>query len=173
MTQPDSVISLSPVPHNLVPIIQGLVQGSWPKTEVEREALFDALGFVSGTAIDSDDQDSPHQMTSLDLGLPGKISSTWDTYRQQFLSVCTFLYSSRVPQDPVTRSGFAVLQAELSEVYGAPERPWEDEDQSIRIWRCNGRSITLQLFNRRDSTVMLTVEDLALASVIESEEAAH
>lgn len=173
MTQPDSGISLSPVPRDLVPIIQGLVQGSWPKTEVEREALFDALGFVSGAAIDSDDQDSPHQMMSLDLGLPGIKSSSWDTYRQQFLSVCTFLYSSRVPQDPVTRSGFDALQAELSELYGAPERPWEDVDQSIRIWRCNGRSITMQLFDRRDSTVMLTVEDLALTTVIESEEAAH
>lgn len=73
----------------------------------------------------------------------------------------------------MTRPGFDALQAELSELYGAPERPWEDEDQSIRIWRCNGRSITMQLFDRRDSTVMLTVEDLVLASVIDSEEAAH
>lgn len=71
MTQSDSIIGLSPVPHDLVPIVQGLVQGTWPKTEVEREALFDALGFVSGAAIVSDDQDSPHRMTSLDLGLSG------------------------------------------------------------------------------------------------------
>lgn len=99
--------------------------------------------------------------------------SFWDTYRQQFLSVCTHLYGSLNPQDPVAQYGYEVLQAQLSQLYGAPERPWDDEDQPVCIWNCNGRSITLQLFDRRDSTVMLTVEDLALASIIEAEEASH
>lgn len=173
MPPPDSSPSLSPGPRDLMPIVQGLVRGPWPKTEVEREVLFGALGFVSGNNVDAEDHDSPHQMMSLDLGLPGKMVSFWDTYRQQFLSVCTHLYGSLNAQDPVAQYGYEALQAQLSQLYGTPERPWDDEDQSVGMWRCNGRSITLQLFDRSDSTVMLTIEDLALASIIEAEEAAH
>ena len=71
----------------------------------------------------------------------------------------------------LTQSGFEELKRQLTKLYDAPTHPSEDEEQPPCIWRANSREITLQLFDTRDSTVMLTIENETLARIINAEEA--
>ncbi|MGO2070101.1 hypothetical protein [Glutamicibacter arilaitensis] len=171
MSKADSVFVLTPDPSAVGVLIQNLVEGLWPQTEAQRVELFERLNFSSGDEIEPDDQNSPHQMTYLDLGLEGKQVSFWDTYRGEFLSVSTHLYGAPDPRDALTQSGFEELKRQLTKLYDAPTHPWEDEEQPPCIWQANGREITLQLFDTRDSTVMLTIENETLARIINAEEA--
>lgn len=157
------------MPCTVVELIGQLIDEPWPRRDEERENLFARLGLKSGVRVEPGSDESPHQITRLDTGLGRRPFSSWDTYDGQFLGVTVHLYSTPESCDPATRSGFSELRIQLTELFGKPEHPWDDVETLPCIWNSNGRTITMHLFDRRDSSVMLSVADSALAAIAEHE----
>ncbi|PCC27730.1 hypothetical protein CQ010_00575 [Arthrobacter sp. MYb211] len=153
----------------MVELVKKLVDEPWPQSDEERENLFAHLGFKSGSQYKLENEESPHQMTELDIGLGGQAPSSWDTYNKEFLGVSVHLYGTQDSEDPAAQSGYNKLRMELTELFGKPDHPWDNEETPPCIWEANGRTIITHLFNRRDSSVMLSVEDSALADIAEAD----
>lgn len=169
MSETDPLLELNPTPGTVVKLVKKLVDEPWPRSDEERENLFAHLGFISGSRYELENEESPHQMNELDIGVGGQVLGSWDTYNCEFLGVTIHLYSTQESGAPAVQSGFNELRIQLTELFGKPEHPWENEETPPCIWEANGRTITTHLFNRRDSTVMLSVEDATLAAVAEAD----
>lgn len=168
MFETDPVLELNPASGTVVELVKKLVDEPWPRSDEERENLFEHLGFESGSGYELENEESPHQMTEQDICVGGQTLGSWATYNREFLSVTVHLYGTQEPGDPAAQSGFNELRIHLSELFGKPEHPWDNEETSPCIWKANGRTITTHLFNRRDSVVMLSGVDTALAAVAEA-----
>ncbi|MFJ6418625.1 hypothetical protein [Paeniglutamicibacter sp. NPDC091659] len=169
MSETDPVLELNPEPGTVVELVKKLLDEPWPRSDEEREILFAHLGFKSGIRYELENEESPHQMTELDIGLGIQVLGSWDTYNQEFLGVTVQLYSTQESGGPAAQSGFNELRIQLSELFGKQDHPWDKEGTPPCIWEASGRTITTYLFNRRDSSVMLSVEDTALAAVAEAD----
>ncbi|WP_141392820.1 hypothetical protein [Glutamicibacter sp. BW77] len=169
MPETSSLSELNPVPGTVLELVRKLVDEPWPRCDEERENLFARLGFKSGDRAELENDESPHQITELDMGLDGQPLSTWDTYNGQFLGVTVHLYSTQESCDPATQSGFSELRMRLTELFGIPEHPWDGTKVLPCIWNSNGWTITMHLFDRRDSSVMLSVNDTSVAAIAEAD----
>ncbi|MCS3491569.1 hypothetical protein M2368_000541 [Arthrobacter sp. JUb119] len=169
MSQTDPSLELIPAPGTVVELVRKLVDEPRPGCDEERENLFARLGFTSGDRSELVNDESPHQITELDVDLGGQPLGSWDTYNGQFLGLTLHLYSTQESGDPGAQSGFHELRIQLTELFGKPEHPWDGEETPPCIWNANGWTITTHLFNRRDSSVMLSVADTALSAVAEAD----
>lgn len=162
-------LELIPAPGAVVELVRKLVEEPWPVCDEERENLFTRLGFTSGDRAELENDESPHQITELDMVLGGQPLGSWDTYSGQFLGVTLHLYSTQESGDPGAQSGFHELRIQLTELFGKPGHPWDSEEMPPCIWNANCWTITTHLFDRRDSSVMLSVEHTVLAAVAEAD----
>ncbi|MGP5690544.1 hypothetical protein [Glutamicibacter ardleyensis] len=169
MSETEPVLELTPAPDVIVDIVKKMIDKPWPRSDEERENLFAQLGIKSVSRHELKNDASPHQMTGLDIGLDGKIPGSWGTYNNEFLGVSVHLYGTRESGDPGAQSGFIKLRIQLTELFGEPNHPWDIEETPPCIWEANGRTITTHLFNHRDSCVMLSLEDSALAAIAEAD----
>ncbi|MGP5384028.1 hypothetical protein ACTXL8_17935 [Glutamicibacter arilaitensis] len=173
MSEKNQLLELAPAPSDVISIVHRLVDSRSPKNDSQQEALFAQLGFISRNSQDNPDEQSALRINPLDVGLGSTVLGTWGTYGKDFLDVTLHLYTSTKPESAKTRQGFLQIKNALSNLYGPARHPWEDEQQPPCIWEWNGWTITMHLFNARDSAVMLTVEDTNLAQRIDADEATH
>lgn len=169
MFETGPLLELNPAPGTVVELVRKLVDEPWPRSDEERERLFAHIGFKSGSRYELENEESPHQMTELGISVGGRTLGSWNTYNREFLGVTVHLYSTQESGDPAAQIGFNELRIQFTELFGKPEHPWDNEETPPCIWEANGRTITTHLFRRRDSSVMLSVEDTALAAVAEDE----
>lgn len=169
MTEPGPLVELTPLPDTVVELVRKLVEKPLPRCAEERENLFARLGFKSVDRSKRENGDSPHQIAELDVSFGGRSQGSWDTYNGQFLGITVHLYNFQESGDPATQRGFSELRIQLTELFGKPEHPWDDIEMPPCIWYSNGWTITTHLFDGRDSSVMLSVEDTALAAVAEGD----
>lgn len=169
MSETDFSLQMHPAPRTVAELVKKLVDAPWPRSDEERGKLFAHLGFKSGNQYKLENDESPHQMTELDICVDADPPGSWDTYNREFLGVTVHLYGTQKPGDPTAQSGFNELRIQFTEIFGEPEHPWDDGETAPCIWEANGRTITTHLFTRRDSSVMLSVEDTALAAVAEAD----
>lgn len=162
-------VELAPTPLTVAELVTKLVVMPWPRSVGEREVLFTELEFTSGKPLELENDDFPHQITELGTALGGAVRGSWDTYKQEFLGITLHLYSAQEPRNHAARAGFDELRSQLSQEFGQPKHPWEDEETPPCLWEANGRIITAHLFTHRDSSVMLSVEDAVLASIADDD----
>ncbi len=156
---------LIPDPRTLVALVRQLVEGTWPRSDDERETLFKRLLFTSGDRIDQDSAGSPSAVYELSTELPGKVFASWSTYNGKSMSIDFHLYTFPEPAAPATRTGHDAIWDILTGLYGQPTRPWENEEVPPSIWIVNGREIVTHFFNRRDSALMLSISETELSAV--------
>jgi hypothetical protein len=94
------------------------------------------------------------------------MAGEWDAVRNG-AGEHLFLFTSSGPAAPAARAGFRRLEDALVAEYGTATVPVGFEDAQMRAWSVGGRDISVQLFDRTDSTVMLSVEDHELAAAAE------
>lgn len=61
------------------------------------------------------------------------------------------------------RSAYEALLEAVTDEFGSPMDQWADDEVPPRIWQIGDRDVTLHFFYRRDSTVMLSIENRAVA----------
>lgn len=164
---------LVPTPEALVTLVKELVECDWPETDDQRVALFLLLGFESRDEFERSPEDSNVRSFELATALPGEIFGTWDSYKGRFMGINLHPYSILEPGAAIARRGHDALQTLLTSVFGEPVRPWDDEEVPPSIWKVNGRDIVMHFFHRRDSGVMLSIDDAELAAAAEAEAAAR
>lgn len=169
MPEKTPVPELHPPTTVIADLVQRLVGESWPTSTVERKNLFARLGFSSATLSEVTNHESPFQITALDFGFGELVPGTWDSYKGDFLGVTLHLYGSQQAADPETHRGFNDLRIQLTELFGSPEHPWDDEQAPPCSWQSHGKTITAHLFNRNDSSLMLSVEDTRLAALADDD----
>ncbi|WP_269937334.1 hypothetical protein [Arthrobacter sp. HY1533] len=160
---------LIPDPATVAALVAELVEGTWPSSDQERENLFKRLNFKNGERLDHDSDESFSASCTLLTEVPGISFASWDSLRGKFLGVHFHLYAFPEAQAPATRLGHDAVSSRLTDLYGKPIRPWEDEDAPPSIWQANGREIVMHLFTMRDSTLMLSISDEDLAEAAEAE----
>lgn len=67
------------------------------------------------------------------------------------------------------RLGFDEMRIQLTALYGVPDSPAHDEETPSCLWKIKGRTISALFFKRRQTSVMLRVEDTKLAAAAETE----
>jgi len=98
---------------------------------------------------------------------PGIDHAGFTTLDGEPAGVVFFIASSMDARNPVTNEAYQSLLAALTQSLGPAERVWPDEDTPIR-WRTTDLDVGLQLFDRRDSSVMVSVEHRARSEEAES-----
>lgn len=160
---------LIPDPATVTALVAQLVEGTWPRSDQERENLFRHLHFNTGERLDHDSDESSTTSFTLLTEVPGISFASWNLFRGKFMSVDFHLYVFPEAEAPATRLGHDAVLSNLTDLYGQPIRPWEDEDVPPSIWKANGREIVTHLFTMRDSTLMLSISDEDLAEAAEAE----
>lgn len=160
---------LVPAPDAVVELVNTLTYEAWPRTEGERERLFGHFEFTSGPQVKLENDEALLQLNEVDTGLDGEVPASWSRYDHRFFGIAVFLYGVPEPADETAERGFDELRIQLTHLFGQPVRPWHDDELPSCIWEANGRTISIQLFNRRDSCVMLCIEDTDLAAMAEAE----
>lgn len=160
---------LIPDPATVAALVVQLMEGTWPSSDQERENLFRRLHFKTGERLDHDSDESSTASFTLLTDVPGIAFASWDSFRGKFLGVHFHLYAFPEAQAPATRLGHDAVSSSLTDLYGQPIRPWEDEDVPPSIWKTKGREIVTHLFTMRDSTLMLSISDEDLAAEAEAE----
>ncbi|MGP5690699.1 hypothetical protein [Glutamicibacter ardleyensis] len=72
-------------------------------------------------------------------------------------------------QAPATSLGHDAVSDMLTDLYGPPAKPWEDQEVPTSIWKVNKREIVTHLFTMRNSSLMLSISDQELAAAAENE----
>ena len=160
---------LIPDPATVAALVVQLVEGTWPSSDQERENLFRRLHFKTGERLDRDSDESSTASFTLLTDVPGISFASWDSFLGKFLGVHFHLYAFPEAQASVSLLGHDAVSSSLTDLYGQPIRPWEDEDVPPGIWKSNGREIVTHLFTMRDSTLMLSISDEVLAANAEAE----
>ena len=161
---------LNPDPAAIVSLVEKLVEGMWPRSDFDRKAWFERLGFISGAAWD--EATAVPTVAHFSLRTPlagGEISSSWTSYGSRFLGISMQLYSSMNTDNPSTREGFVDIHNRLTELYGEGSNPWHDPVVQACVWNVNGRRIVIRFFNLQHSGVMVSVDDAGLATASEAE----
>lgn len=169
MDAQEPLSSLIPNPAAIVGLVEKLVEGIWPRSDYDRKALFQRLGFTSGASWDDAVPASPMVHYALATRQPGEISSSWSSYNGRFMGVSMQLYSSMSTDNPSTRQGFEDFRRQLTALYGEASNPWHDPVIPACVWNVNGRRIVIRFFNLQHSGMMLSVEDGGLAAAAETE----
>lgn len=67
MSETDPSLELNPAPGTVVELVRKLVDEPCPRSDEERGKLFAHLGFKSGSRYELENEESPRQMTELDI----------------------------------------------------------------------------------------------------------
>lgn len=161
---------LIPDPATIAAMVAQLVEGTWPSFEQERETLFRRLLFETGERSDHVSDKSTASIALL-TELPGISFASWSSSHGGFMSGDFHLYSFPEAQLPATLLGHDAGWGTLTDLYGRPTRPWEDQEVAPSIWKVNKREIVTHLFTMRDSLLMLSIFDEELAAAAEAEAA--
>ena len=169
MTITENRSGLIPDPAALVALVEQLVTRPWPRSDQDRKALFEQLGFSSGDQFDPDRADSATKHFSLTTALKGDVFAGWTAHEGHFMGINLQPYTSIQPNNPDTRRGYDDVRARLTALYGKPTNAWDDGETPPCIWTVTGREITMHFFNRRHSGMMLNIDDAELAAAAEAE----
>ena len=161
--------ALIPNPAEVAGLVEKLVGGMWPRSDFDRKAWFERLGFVSGACWDDAATAPTVTHYSLHTPLTGELSSSWTSYSGRFLGISLQLYSSMETDNPSTRQGFEDIRSRLDALYGEAANPWHDPVVPAGVWNANGRRIVIRFFNLQHSGMLLSVDDAGLATASEAE----
>ena len=160
---------LIPDPATVAALVAQLVEGTWPSSDQEQETLFRRLHFKTGERLDHASDESSTASFTLFTEVPGIFFASWDSFRGKFLGVHFHLYAFPETQASASLLGHDLVSNNLTDLYGQPIRPWEDEEVPPSIWKANGREIVTHLFTMRDSILMLSISDEVFAADAEAE----
>lgn len=163
---------LIPDPSAIAAVVAQLVEGKWPGSDAERENLFERLLFKSGERLNQGSEGSPSASFALVTELPGISFASWSTYNGRFVSISFHAYSFPEAEAPATKLGHDAVWDILTDLYGQPSRLLNNEEVPPSSWKVNGRKIDMHFFNRRDSSLMLSISDGELSAAVDTE-AAH
>ncbi|WP_146238917.1 hypothetical protein [Arthrobacter livingstonensis] len=163
---------LIPDPSAIAAVVAQLVEGTWPGSDAERENLFERVPFKSGERLNQGIEGSSTTSFALVTELPGISFASWSTYNGKFMSINLHAYSFPEAESRTTRLGHDAVCGILTDLYGQPTRLLSNEEVPPSTWKVNGREIDLHFFNRRNSSLMLSVSDSELAAATDAE-AAH
>jgi len=136
---------------------------AWPQAAGQVGALLKKLRVVE--VVDSTDvTDEGVGITNFARAEGGAIVGSWSRFEGQVMSVTVFGWSSRSAKAPESRSGAEGLTDWAARTWGAATHPWDDVEDAPSEWVLNGRELAIQLFDRRDSTVMVSISDVDLAA---------
>ncbi len=152
---------LIPAPDALASLIQQLA-AAIPVDEAEDlDVLFSSCGLHPDGSV-------PHEyggdtaIFTLRCDLSETVSASWTRFQDEFLGVMLFAYSSPVPGSKTVKAGYRKLHRHLWKALGAPQPLPGFENTSVTVWTTSGASVTVQRFDRRDSTVMISITDPAV-----------
>ncbi|WP_368499979.1 hypothetical protein [Herbiconiux sp. A18JL235] len=152
---------LIPAPDALANLIQQLADAIPIDGDADRDALFATCGLHPDGSV-------PHEyggdsaIFALRCDLSETVSASWTRFQDEFLGVMLFVYSSPDPGSKTAQAGYRKLHRHLRKALGAPQPVPGFEDTPVTVWRTGGVSVTVQLFDRRDSTVMISITDPAV-----------
>jgi len=141
-----------------VGIVSSLLDGRWLDSEEAAAGALQELGFAvpAGAGRQLTGGSVQH-----DLEHPAGIDhASLTTADGEPVSVIFLLASVPEPQSMATTATYRALLAALSDLLGAPERVWPDQPTPVQ-WRTAELDVGAQLFDRRDSSVMVWVEHRA------------
>ncbi|MHA7305649.1 hypothetical protein ACX80E_10445 [Arthrobacter sp. TMN-49] len=161
--------ALIPDPGAIVALVETLVVGMWPRSDFDRRAFFQRLGFISGAKWDDSSTVSAAAHFALQTPLEGDLSSSWTQYNGKFMGISMQPYTSMSTNDPATRAGYEAIRAQLTAHYGEPSNPWHDPVVPACVWNVNGRRVVIRFFNLQHSGMMLSVDDAGLAAAASAE----
>lgn len=67
--------------RTLVALVRHLVDTPWPRSDEERETLFDRQGVTSGHRYELTPGSPSHEVNSLDVGYPRQVFATWSSFK--------------------------------------------------------------------------------------------
>ncbi|MET3922313.1 hypothetical protein [Arthrobacter sp. UYEF20] len=169
MSSTEPLPELIPEPSALVALVTQLVEGRWSRSDEERQGLFKRLGFTSGARLDEAREGSTGETFALATELPGEVFTSWSSYNGRFMGICFRPYAFMEPGVPAALRGHDEVWNRLTDLYGQPTRPWDNEEVPPSIWKVNGRDIVPHFSDRRDSGMMLSIEDTELSAAAEAE----
>lgn len=128
----------------------------WPADRASGEIRLADLGLVSSGPAEGQGGGG-----CMIYGLSGSLgvsnNFTFTTFEGEFVAICFFMTRSPRPNELSTQRAYDALCTSLSKEFGAGKRAWEDEETPLG-WRGGDLEIGAQLFDRRDSTVMVSIE---------------
>ena len=138
-----------------VGIISSLLAGRWLASEAAAAATLRGLGFTEFPGAAEPLTDGSMQHT---LGPPAGVDhASFTTVDGDPVSVTFFIASVPEPRSEATGATYRALLALLTASLGALERVWADQPTPMQ-WRGAELDVGVQLFDRRDSSVMVWVE---------------
>jgi hypothetical protein len=142
--------------ENATAIVTSLRDGRWLQDEAAASAQLAALGFMGKPG--SEAEPLPGLMQREFEGPAGIEQLSLSCLDGRPTTVTFFIGASPEPESAVTRSAYGSLIASLAASLGAPERVWPDRPMPV-LWREGELDVGLQLFDRRDhSVVMVWIE---------------
>ena len=147
-------------------VVTSLVGGAWPDDSSSAQVVLERLGFAieagSGTEL------GPGSVLREFAVLPSGIESgSVQAMDNAFAGVILMFGSDPVPASGKTGTLYRELLGLLTELLGPAVRVWETELTPVQ-WPVGALDVGLQLFDNRDSTVMVWVEHRARAALAES-----
>ncbi|WP_146238982.1 hypothetical protein [Arthrobacter livingstonensis] len=160
---------LIPDPSAIAALVAQLVEGTWPGSDKERVSLFERLLVESGERLNQNLEGSPSASHTLSTEVPGISFASWSSYNGKFMSIHFHVYSFPEAKTSVTRLGHDAVWAILTNLYGQPTRLSNNEEVPPSSWKVNGRTIDTHFFDRRDSSLMLSISDGELSAAADAE----
>lgn len=136
-------------------IISSLLDGRWLKSEKATAEELWSLGFSMRTG--SGEQLAPGVVQHELEPAPGIDQASLSTLDGEPAGIVFFIASTAESNNAGTKEVYESLISSLSQILGSPERVWADQPSPLQ-WCGEDLDVGLQLFDRRDSSVMVWVE---------------
>jgi hypothetical protein len=141
-----------------VGIISSLLDGRWLESD---DAAHSALRGLGLTVLPGAGEELSGGLVQHEVTAPAGIdSASLTTAEGEPFSVILIVASVFEPQNATTIAAYRELLASLSETLGAPSQVWVDQPTPVH-WHVGDLDVGAQLFDRRDSSVMVWVEHRA------------
>ena len=157
--------ALAPAPADVVALVLAITGSAWPATDAALRQLHARIGLrvpAPTVPVEADPWPAAVDIERVELTL-GDIFATSSRHRGEFLGLTLHLYSSMQPDNSLTRLGYDSILDLLVNHFGAATDAWTNEATPPRLWTVGTWQIALHFFHRRDSVVMLSVDDIRVS----------
>ena len=159
----------SPTPVEVVDYIARIIDHAWPLDEAARLRMFEVLGMQTVQRLADVAEENIGDIAVLKVPLGSEVEASWSSFQGSLVLISLFLYPQPSEHHPQVLEKFGELQTGLSTYFSPPAETWGTAAMPAARWKIRGCGVDLYCFNKPNSVLMLSIEDLKLAQLAEAE----
>lgn len=160
---------LEPAVSDLADLVTSMFVNDWPRTEDERRQWFHDLGLTETGSASAHVQMKPeYHLNGMSTSLSGFVTGVCSMFRNEFLGLSLFAYSSNLPDGVSALTALPELAAKFDAALGPRAEQWGTSSEPALLWRQGALHLEMYCIQQPHSQIMLSLGHTARSEALEA-----